>query len=866
MRRPTLLRSISLRDDLAVPARLAHYRPTRHSLAVTRAVLQGDATMAIAAYGSGKSLAAGIGALCIANDSETYKTLSPVLRRLRSVDPSLHTLLQRRRKSGQRGRFAVLTGYVRDMAAGLSKATEMKRPPPGLPAVLERLERRRWDQLAIVWDEFGRHLEGLAAEGRARDLDELQQLAEWAARATDPRVTVVLLMHQNLLAYASGLNHTSRNEWRKVEGRFHHIRFVEDSQELYELIADVVQERRPTEPASRRMRELHRLAEEAVMARWFEGIEDAARLAELLAGAHPLTPAALQALPRTVARVGQNERSLLTFIEESALESTIGTTEVYRAFSDAMRADVGLGGMHRRWVETENALSRADTAAEREALTAACLLQLGTDGERRRLTRRALILAVASRAGGTTAARRTVEALLSRKLLIHRRANDDISVWHGTDVDMAGRIRDERNRRAHRFDVLDFLQENHPAPFVRPSRHNAERGTTRYLTGHYIAAKGLLAAKGREAMLPHSGEWGRVYYVLAEGAEDLDAARGRIESLWAGVDAPVLFAIPNASLPASDAALEVAALRALRSDEALLGEDPLITEEIDELLSIAHRQLALVLHRLTTDRPSAATWMHAGRPLAVSADRPAGIAASELMDIWYSLTPEIRNDQMMRNRLSRQMQTAQVRVILRIMERGHEAQLGYAADDPSAEASVYRTLLARTAIHRSSDDRGHFTAPHELTEPGLRAAWEEIETFFREPRVVPKPLTEIVDALRNPPIGLPFGVLPIFVMAGYRAFARALTLRSDGVYVADVLGFEASKMFLEPERHSVTVYEASKATIAYLREVASVFAHLEPRPDEEFVGFACDALTQWTASVPRGGEELVACRNRRSCS
>ena len=56
MTQATLLRSVSLRDDLAVPARLAHYRPTRRSLPVTRAVLEGDATMVIAAYGSGKSL------------------------------------------------------------------------------------------------------------------------------------------------------------------------------------------------------------------------------------------------------------------------------------------------------------------------------------------------------------------------------------------------------------------------------------------------------------------------------------------------------------------------------------------------------------------------------------------------------------------------------------------------------------------------------------------------------------------------------------------------------------------------------------------------------------------------------------------
>ena len=853
MTQATLLRSISLRDDLAVPARLAHYRPTRRSLPVTRAVLEGDATMVIAAYGSGKSLAAGIGALCIANDSGTYKTLKPVLGRLRRVDASLHAMVQQRRRSGRKGQIAVLTGYVRDVAASLAKATGLKDPPQALTEVLKRLERRRSDRLAIIWDEFGRHLEGLAAEGRARDLNALQQLAEWTARATKPQVSLVLLMHQSLLAYANGLNQTSRNEWRKVEGRFQHIRFVEDSQELYELIADVVQEGRAREPTDTRKRELRRIAEKAVMARWFDGIEDAARVAELLVGAYPLTAAALQALPRTAARVGQNERSLLTFIEESKLESIIGTSEIYSTFSEAMRADVGLGGMHRRWLETENALSRADNDAEREALTAACLLQLGTDGERRRLGRRALELAVASRGGRVRAAAQTVEALLSRKLLIHRRTNDDISIWHGTDVDMASRIRDERNHRAEGFDPVEFLQENHPAPFVRPSRHNAERGTTRYLTGHYVSAKSILQTKGRGAMLPGAREWGRVYYVLAESAEDLNAAHKHIKKLRSGVEAPVVFAIANEPVPATDAGLEVAALTALQCDEALLSEDPLISQEIDELLSIAHRQLVLVLHRLITDRPADTTWMHGGKALGVTPDRPAGIAASELMDDWYPQTPKIRNDQMMRNRLSRQMQTAQVRVILRIMEHGHEERLGYVPDDTSAEASVYRTVLERTGIHRSIEEHGQFAEPDELNDPGLRAAWEQIGRFFREPQPLPKPLSEIVDVLRSRPIGLPLGVVPILVMAGYRAFARTVSLRTDCAYVPDVLGFETSRMFAEPERHTVTVYEASDATTAYLREVAYVFAHVKPRADQELVRFACDALAQWMGSVPQGG-------------
>lgn len=73
-----------------------------------------------------------------------------------------------------------------------------------------------------------------------------------------------------------------------------------------------------------------------------------------------------------------------------------------------------------------------------------------------------------------------------------------------------------------------------------------------------------------------------------------------------------------------------------------------------------------------------------------------------------------------------------------------------------------------------------------------------IARFFSTPSAGPRALSELVSQLASPPIGLPLGVIPILVMAGYRAFAKIVSLRSEGAYVRDILGFEASKMFVEP--------------------------------------------------------------------
>ena len=647
-------RSINLRDDINTPERLVHYQPTKRSLPVLQAVLGGGATMVIAAYGSGKSLAAGVGSLFVLNKD---KGLPVLAGRLREVDARAGDEVWKRISEGGHGRVVVLSGHVRDLPGTLSDALGLPRKR-GIEPVLDALDTLAdTDRVAIVWDEFGRHLEGIVNEGRARELDTVQRLAEWAVRAREPSASLTLLLHQNLLAYASALNQTSRNEWRKVEGRFEQIRFVEDSQELYELAATVISQRRPGGMLPPRADALRFLARQVIGAGWFDGMSDEERVAGLLGRAYPVSAAALQVLPRLVARIGQNERSLFAFIDDADLSGSVGMEEVYASFSDAMRADVGIGGSHRRWVEAETARSRADSHAEREALAAACLLQLGADGERARLTRAALETAVASsgKAGHDAAA--VIGGLIGRKLLLHRKLNDDVSIWHGADLDLPGRIREERARRLESFDLLAFLDEHHPAPFIRPTRHNLTFGTARYLRGQYVRAADVLSASHRQPNESPASEWGHVLFVLADTAEELGRARKKVEGGWPGWDR-ALIALPTEPVSVAEAALEVDALLALQRDDGLRAEDPLVGQEIAELLTVARRQLSAMLHRLTTDRPVATEWRRGSTRVNVSADLPAGMAASAMLDGAYDATPRVFNDQMMRNRLSRQMETA----------------------------------------------------------------------------------------------------------------------------------------------------------------------------------------------------------------
>lgn len=841
MIREDFFRSMSLAEDLGQPERFAHYRPTRRATAVLSAVLTpGAATMVIAPYGSGKSLAAGVGALAVRNELADQDVVSGLLPALHELDADLHAAMDGRLKGKRNGLVIALSGHVPDPLAAIAKGLGMASPPQTVDGFGKALRAGGWDHVAIIWDEFGRHLEGIVGSGRPDELDTLQRLAERVARASGPTMSLTLLLHQNLLSYASRLNETTRSEWRKVEGRFAVVRMIEDSQEIYRLIGQVVADLRPTQPKGRIAADTIERAREA---RWFDGIADKTVIAELLDDVRPLTAGALQVLPTLAARVGQHERSLFSFLREADLSSTVGIEQIYTAFADALRGDVGIGGAYRRWVETESARSRASDELQREVLAAACLLQLGASGERRRLQRDVLELAITKPGIKRQAIASAIDALIEAKLLLWRRHNDDVAVWHGADIDVAIRVREEREKQAYGFNLKQFLDDRFPAPSLRAPGHNARRGVNRFFDGAYVEPGSIGATKRPDDAC-------RIEYVLARSVSDIEAASAAAAE---HSEAGRILVIPSLPVDVESAAIEIMALEALRNDREFIASDPMVTTELDELQSVAFEHLAALLRSLLDPRGSAATWWAEGERLEVSGDRPGSMAASTLLDRWYRLTPRIANDQLMRDVASRTMQTSRVRVVGAVLEHAEREGLGYTADDKGAEASIYRTVLERTGLHRFDGNSWGFAHLDEIDDEGLAEAWTEIALFLRGPTDARgKPLSALIDRLAGAPHGVPRAVMPLLVAAGYRAFARTVALYIDGVYLPDVLGFQFDQLVMNPEAVTVRVEPADLKTINYLRELSYAFTHEQPGAEDELIRAAHDAIAQWRAGVPEG--------------
>ena len=214
------------------------------------------------------------------------------------------------------------------------------------------------------------------------------------------------------------------------------------------------------------------------------------------------------------ARVAQNERTLFTYLNSLDATDPVPPDNLYDYFADAMRADTLLGGSYHTWLETESALHKASSGVDEKTLKCACLLGLGLVGERSRVSRRLLECAVAG-FEDDEAARASVKRLIDAKLLLYRHNADSVSIWHGTDLDLRGRLDQEKERLGARFNHVSFLaSEAPPAPW-KPIDYNVEYGIERSFETRYIAA-GIIIMANRiaNALPPVAAADGVVYVVV----------------------------------------------------------------------------------------------------------------------------------------------------------------------------------------------------------------------------------------------------------------------------------------------------------------------------------------------------------------
>lgn len=167
--------------------------------------------------------------------------------------------------------------------------------------------------LLIILDELGKFLEYAALYPEQQDIFLMQRLAEMASRSAAAPLFIVGLLHQGFGAYADHLTQTAQREWEKVAGRFDEIVFDQPLEQTAGLVADAL---------NLKLGELPRLIARSARAEmqaaldlgWYgsSGVKEI--LLKNAVRFYPLHATVLPVLIQIFRRFGQGQRSLFTFL------------------------------------------------------------------------------------------------------------------------------------------------------------------------------------------------------------------------------------------------------------------------------------------------------------------------------------------------------------------------------------------------------------------------------------------------------------------------------------------------------------------------------------------------------------------------
>ncbi|MEB4593556.1 hypothetical protein VSS37_21440 [Candidatus Thiothrix sp. Deng01] len=834
-------RSVNLQRDVGNLELVKAYLPTAKSLQaleqVTDSLSDAPADRALALigpYGSGKSaFALFLSALLAGNDDPLRQAALTVLAQHDHAKALLPHFKQP--AVGERGFLRVVvngipTSLSKQLLAafahameqqGMDKAFQRKvltaaqdATPPTMDRVIALIEeiQLEWAILGgagvlLEIDELGKFLEYEAYHPQNREIHLLQLLAEHAHQGGDAPLHIVVMLHQSFEHYTQRLGKHLRDEWQKIQGRFNTLAFLEPAEQALRIVAAAFDGHCPLPAATQTQLDIWAtvLAEEGALPHGM----DKPNAQALFAQCYPLHPLTTLILPTLCQKVAQNERTLFSYLgsqEPFGLRHRLAQLHVGEWVMPADLYDYFMlnhpGGFsdpltYHRWVEVVTALERFDAAPNDPAVGLLKVIGLlNLVGSQRGLKASQPILQLAF---GESLPQHS-QRLLDASIIHFRSFNQEYRVWQGSDFDLAGSLRQARVEFEN-LPLADKLNALAPFKSVVARRATIEKGTLRsfspYFASHLTRNKAKLGQTSP-----------RIVFYLAEEGEVLPDM-----NTFGQYD---VVAVCHSTERLREAVITQLALQELPKHHAALHQDPVAQREYRDWLHNAEIETSKRL-RSFLEEPESLQWSANGKAWTVLNRRSLqGQLSTWMKESCYPKAPLIRNELANWDKPSPSANTGRKRLINAMLTSADQPYLGI--EKTPAEMSLYLSLLYATELHRQEKGRWgfHAPAPEDVLDNGkllfqipnsLQPMWEAITQLLGNAGARQVPLTEIYNALRQPPFGIKLGVLPVILVAYFLAYRREVALYQEGVFSDDMSLAQAELLCRRPELFALERFE-----------------------------------------------------------
>jgi hypothetical protein len=737
--------------------------------------------------------------------------------------------------------------------------------------------------ILLVLDELGKNLEHTMMSPESSDVYLLQRLAELASRSGKKPLVVIAILHMGVGSYTTELDANSRREWDKVAGRFDELPFIHPFEQTVQLCAEAI---------GLQLQELQQAQQKLVTEanasmRWAvnEGLFGSASLQILIGAApriFPLHPVTLPPLVELFHRLGQNERSLFSFLsghEPAALQEVaaleIEKARFYRLYDlyDFTRKNIAhtlTNGRAAHWRIIESVVRRADNALDSAILKTIGILNLIDDPDMP--ATRDLVLNAMGRDKATDAALNScIEKLKSGKLLYERGSVSSLALWPHSSVHLDDAYEDARANMGEPPMPMLLVSAKLNARQIVARRHYVQTGNLRHFELQFHPASQFDKIKQAGPQIRDCSADGFVIVLLPENDREYRTTLKQLKDPENNFGENVLIGILNR--PPRELlgkCRHLATLQHIQSSVKELAADEFARRELRSQIRLASQDLDDSVDEIVALGGNyEIDWFRDGQPEVID-QSGLGATLSTISDKVYHQCPAITNELINRRITSSAASRARTALIEAIATHPDKEYLGMDNTKNPPEMAIYLSVLKAGKLHIDDGNQWKFVTPkrsHPKSDPcRLRPSFDAIKKLLKDHDAQKVPVPTILEKLRQAPIGARDGLIPLILALYIAANRNETALFEDNTFTPILDGDLIQRLTKEPEAFEIQRCVIDGARMEIYEAIAKAFK-LEIADDPQVLDVVrplmhfVATLPEYVRNTKKLSHEAVTVRN-----
>ena len=665
--------------------------------------------------------------------------------------------------------------------------------------------------IVIAIDELGKFAEYAAKNKDKSDhISILQVLSESSVNKRSVPLFLIGMQHQSLEFYAKELDIDTKLEWKKIGGRFTEIGFLENIEQTIRIISKAIITNFSLSQTANIKKILKTSAQGIVDNKIFPDISKIRDSVNFLSSVYPLHPITAILLPTLAQKLGQNERTVFTYLgssEQFGFQSQLRELDfpnlilpsvMYDYFVTNQASSVFDHFTHKQWVIVGEAINRLGDV---EANTVDILKTIG-------------LLNIVGASQNLKASNEILETIYPKKVLLQgletlqkksiitfRKFSNEYRVWQGSDFDFDKSLKYEI-AQFESFDLASELNSLMPPLPLIAKRYSVTSGTLRIFTSFYLSEDELIDLKISD--IPDTPQ---AILLLKDKLKMQAAATKKLKIL---PDHLIVLEV-NSDLGLRSQAKELKALQTINSTYDEIQSDPIAKKELSD--QIDHRKSTLIALLKNITNPSLSSWYSKGAKLKIKNNLDAQAKLSEVLESVYSKSPVIKNELVNKDQVSAQGQSARTKLMKDMLNNLSHLNLGYEDDKFPAEKTVFNALFVSNNLYAYDGHQGQFVEPKKGTN--LFSVYEFIKKRLLQTDE-PVPFAEIQKDLSAIPYGVKKGLQPLILMGFYLANEANLAVYEDGIFQPYINNEHIDRLVRKTEAFSFQMhaFEGQQAIIS----------------------------------------------------